>query len=238
MHHPTLLPSLILFLLPPTGPAQSPTSRPASRPAATVTRVGGDQTARAVPVPGGEDGTAWSCGRLRIDTPLPVGYPAPTPPEALELKVYPTVRRAQVRGQGPTQDGLNGAFWPLFQHIQERRIAMTAPVEVDLLARPAEAPREQWVMAFLYRERDQGPTGAAGKVDVVDQTPRTVLALGMTERWDETAVAEALAELRAWLAGQSAWQADGAPRLLFYHGPQTPAARQWWEVQLPVRAAR
>ncbi len=41
-------------------------------------------------------GEFWKCGRCEIEAPLPIGYPAPTPPGAIELKSYPSVRRAEI----------------------------------------------------------------------------------------------------------------------------------------------
>ena len=48
---------------------------------AAVVRVGGDLAAQAVFSEG-----AWRYEKMLIDTPLPEGYPAPTPPGAIELK--------------------------------------------------------------------------------------------------------------------------------------------------------
>ncbi len=93
-----------------------------------VLRVGG--SSEAVVTRKGEEFRFKGC---RVDTPLPVGYPAPTAPGAIELKWYPSVRRAEVTGkatQTPEQ-GRNSTFWPLFKHIESRQIAMTAPVEMD-----------------------------------------------------------------------------------------------------------
>lgn len=72
-----------------------------------------------------------------ITTELPVGYPAPTPPGAIDLKRYPSVRRAQVSGKTGADAGTNVGFFPLFNHISRRQIAMTSPVEVDFHQMPA-----------------------------------------------------------------------------------------------------
>lgn len=93
-----------------------------------VLRVGGDMEAAVT-----RKGDEYRYKGCRVDTPLPVGYPAPTAPGAIELKWYPVVRRAEVTGkatQTPEQ-GRNSTFWPLFKHIESRQIAMTAPVEMD-----------------------------------------------------------------------------------------------------------
>jgi hypothetical protein len=60
---------------------------------------------------------------------------------------------------------------------------MTAPVEFDF--RNADAARKflgspEWIMSFLYRTSDLGPTGNAGNdVVVVDRPEITVLSVGL-----------------------------------------------------------
>ncbi len=77
-------------------------------------------------------GADWVSGTAAITTPLPEGYPAPTPPGAIELKTYPSLRRAEFRAETNNSDiGMNVAFFPLFNHIKRRDIAMTSPVEMD-----------------------------------------------------------------------------------------------------------
>jgi hypothetical protein len=104
-------------------------NRPAPQPGRVIERLGGDAVTEALPQADGA--TFFRSGEYRINTPLPEGYPAPTPPGAIEIKRYPEVRRATYVGKGQGPDGMknsSGAFWPLFLHIKTRRIAMTAPV--------------------------------------------------------------------------------------------------------------
>ncbi len=78
-----------------------------------------------------QQGDNWYSGNLRIDTPLPDGYPAPTPSECVEIKTYPVERRATVDSTKMWFRGLFGtsrAFFPLFFHIKKRDIPMTSPV--------------------------------------------------------------------------------------------------------------
>ena len=49
-----------------------------------------------------KEGENWFAGKCEIEAPLPEGYPPPTPPECVEIKTYPVVRRAEVSGSGPT----------------------------------------------------------------------------------------------------------------------------------------
>lgn len=238
-----ILTSLSLVVAVPPGPATPPTE-PIMRPIApdpaaatpsanptewTVLRVGGDmeiQTAFA-------DGV-YTCNQARIDTPLPVGYPPPTAPGAIELKRYPIVRRAEVSSASPADMGMNVAFWPLFQHIQRRDIAMTSPVEMDYRGMEDGKP-DGWTMSFLYRERDQGPVGKDGIVTVGDAPPLTVIAIGMTSSYGTRSFTEGLAALDAWLASQTAWERVGDPRAMHYNGPDVRPQDRWMEVQIPVR---
>lgn len=212
-------------------------------------RVGGDSAATAIAEPAtdkdsGTPFTRYRSGRHLIDTPLPDGYPAPTPPGAIDLKSYPAVRRAEIaRTDNPDGalfglvGGRNAAFWPLFRHIQNRNIPMTSPVEMDVPQTGKDAPapaREQWTMSFLYRTADLGPTGPADRgVIVRDLPPLTVLSLGASGSYDQDSIDPALNTLRQWLSANPAWTESGPPRILYYNDPFTNP--KWAEVQLPIR---
>lgn len=239
-----ILTSLSLALADPPGPAApppEPTMRPlAPDPAATTTpsatptewtvlRVGGDTETQVTFADG-----VYTCNQARIDTPLPVGYPPPTAPGAIELKRYPIVRRAEFSSGGPADMGMNIAFWPLFKHIQRRDIEMTSPVEMDYRGMDDGAP-DGWTMSFLYRERDQGPTGKDGIITVEDAPPLTVIAIGMTASYGTRNFAEGLAALETWLASQTTWERAGDPRAMHYNGPDVRPQNRWMEVQIPVR---
>lgn len=206
-----------------------------------VQRVGGDMTAKAEFAD-----PSWRYDKMAITTPLPQGYPAPTPPGAIELKKYPGVRRAQVSRTGLPDVGMNIGFWPLFQHIQRREIAMTSPVEMEysgVAARGPDAPGREyastsgdWTMSFLYRTPDMGRLGAdKGGVEVVDVGPLTVLSVGFRGAYGVERVEEGLFKLEQWLAGQSEWERAGEPRALYYNGPERRGGLKWGEIQVPVR---
>lgn len=179
---------------------------------------------------------------MMVEAPLPDGYPAPTPPEMIEIKTYPSVRRAEYSAKGSSNFGMNVGFWPLFNHIKSRDIAMTSPVEMDYrpsgerspLA-PMEDAEGSWTMSFLYRKADLGPTGADGRVKVVDTPEITVLSIGMRGAYGMGTVNAGMQALSAWLASQSEWEAVGDPRGLNYNGPQVPTKNKWSEVQIVVR---
>jgi hypothetical protein len=134
---------------------------------------------------------------------------------------------------------MNSGFWPLFNHIKDRDIAMTSPVEMDYEGMPLDGKGrpERWTMSFLYRTADLGPTGDAGKVVVVDTEAMTVLSIGLNGSYGLDRVKEGMAKLEAWLTEHPEWIADGSPRAFYYNGPYVQGRRKWSEIQVPVRRA-
>ncbi|MFZ4574868.1 MAG: heme-binding protein [Phycisphaerales bacterium] len=196
-------------------------------------RVGGDLKARVT----GADGK-YKCGSSSVTTPLPVGYPAPTPPGSIDLKSYPMVRRAEVDGNGNPDAGMNDTFWPLFKHIKKHEIAMTSPVEMDYPEGMDQWGKDsKWTMSFLYREREMNAEGQEGNVRVRDARPLTVLAVGVKGNYDIDRMKTAKASLDAWLAANPAWRVAGGPRALHYNGPTLMYWHKWSEVQVPVEPA-
>jgi hypothetical protein len=179
---------------------------------------------------------------MMIEAPLPEGYPAPTPPGMIELKTYPSVRRAEYSAKGSSNFGMNVGFWPLFNHIKSREIAMTSPVEMDYkpagertpLA-PMQDAEGSWTMSFLYRKADLGPTGEDGRIKIVDTPEMTVLSIGMRGAYGMGTVNSGMDALSKWLAAQSQWEAIGDPRGLNYNGPEVSMKNKWSEVQIVVR---
>lgn len=213
-----------------------PSEMAASAPEFTLgaRRVGGDLEASIAFTNG-----RYRSGECQITTPLPEGYPDPTPPGAIDVKRYPLVRRAEIGGTMEPDWGMNFAFFPLFNHIKRREIAMTSPVEMNyegLRAEGSEKP-SSWTMSFVYRTSELGAAGVDPKDErilVEDIPPMTVVSIGLQGPYKLALVNNGLAELRRWLAGQSEWQAEGEPRALFYNGPEAPAQMKWSEIQIPV----
>jgi hypothetical protein len=201
----------------------------------SITRVGGDAEVITEFVDG-----EFRSGDCRIPTPLPEGYPTPTPPGAIELKRYPLVRRAEIAGKMVPDWGMNFAFFPLFNHIKRRDIAMTSPVEMNyqgFASLDAEEP-SSWIMSFLYRSTDLAPAGidpTDTRILIEDIPPMTVVSIGMRGAYKLNQVKKGVTELREWLSRQAEWQEAGEPRALFYNGPEARRRDQWFEVQFPVR---
>lgn len=197
-------------------------------------RVGGDASATIT----GSDGD-FRAGKCRVDTPLPVGYPTPTPPGAIELKTYPSVRLAAVSGTGNPDRGMNRAFWPLFNHIKNHDIAMTSPVEMNYQTLPSteDGSVGEWSMAFLYREPDMNKVGVEGSVTVRDAEPVTVVAAGLSGNYSMTLVNRGMREIEDWLGANPQWKPTGSWRTLYYNGPTLFFWNKWAEVQIPVAPA-
>lgn len=192
-------------------------------------RVAGDFEATIT----GEDGD-FRAGRARVDTPLPVGYPPPTPPGAIDLKTYPGVRLAEVSATEHPDRGMNRTFWPLFNHIKKHDIAMTAPVEVSYQGMEPEGQPESWSMAFLYRTPELNEVGEEGNVTVRDAEPMTVVAVGLRGQYTLARAQDGMSQIEAWLADNPQWKPAGEWRSLYYNGPMLFSWNKWAEVQLPI----
>lgn len=210
---------------PPPVPSQPP-------PLGSSVRVGGNLTASVSTTSKG-----FRSGPCSIDTPLPDGYPAPTPPGAIEIKSYPAVRLAEVQGASTPDRGMNDAFWPLFRHIKKHDIAMTSPVEMNYQDLDEDKSPRQWSMAFLYRSPDLNDVGSEGNITVRDAEPVTVLSLGAKGDYAMSLVNNAREQLQEWLDQNPQWQPAGVWRALYYNGPTLFWWNKWAEVQIPVRPA-
>jgi hypothetical protein len=162
----------------------------------------------------------------------------PTPFGAIDIKEYPSVRRAELTSKDESGTGMTAAFFPLFNHIKKREIAMTAPVEMDYpglysdFMKDEPAKEGETTMSFLYRSSTLGPVGEDGKIVVRDTAPVTVLSIGARGAFDAAAEFDAL---RTWLKSQDEWEVAGDPRMFVYNGPFVDPDWRWSEVQVPVR---
>lgn len=221
------------------APAQAGSNAPgeagfgAVRTPALVKRVGGERDAAIEVVDG-----VYRFMDAMIESPLPDGYPEPTPFGAIDIKHYPSVRRAELTSKDDSGAGMVTGFFPLFNHIKKRDIAMTAPVEMDYpglysdFMKDEPAEEGETTMSFLYRSSSLGPVGEDGKIKVRDTAPVTVLSIGAKGVFDPAKEFDAL---RTWLKDQEEWEVAGDPRMFVYNGPFIDPAWRWSEVQVPVR---
>ncbi len=228
---------------PPTPSSAAPVKTEPSRPTEVgtgavrtptiVKRVGGNRDVSIEVVEG-----VYRFKQAMIESPLPVGYPEPTPFGAIDIKEYPSVRCAELTSKDESGTGMTAAFFPLFNHIKKREIAMTAPVEMDYrglytdFMKDEPAKEGETTMSFLYRSSTLGPVGEDGKIVVRDTAPVTVLSIGARGAFDAAAEFDAL---RTWLKSQAEWEVAGDPRMFVYNGPFVDPDWRWSEVQVPVR---
>lgn len=193
--------------------------------------------------PFGREGL-YRSGRMYTEASQPQGYPRPTSEGAVEIKRYPTVRRAVVEGTGSVQAGSRMGFMPLFNHIKANDVAMTAPVEmewgvagetIELTAGSAGEVEgsDAWRMAFLYERLDQGETGIDDLgVRVVDEQPVTVLSIGVRGTLTSERIAEAELTLDVWASLiADEWVLTGEKRRMSYNSPAQRRDQTWHEVQ-------
>lgn len=157
---------------------------------------------------------------------MPVGWPAPTPLEEIEVKRYPVTRLARAEMGA----GSFGPFMSLFRHISQRDIAMTVPVEMEL-----EGERAREVsMGFLYQGTDVGKLESDGTVRVIDVAPATFVSLGQRGNTSAARTRAALDELRNYVAARDHLVPTGSDRVLEYNGPSVRGNRRYYEVQMGV----
>jgi hypothetical protein len=167
------------------------------------------------------------------EVPRPEGWPEATPVGQVEVKRYPAYRAAVTRTGGPESRG--AMFRALFDHIKERDIGMTAPVELQYDSAGADEPNLE-AMAFVYRHPDQGAAGDDGPVAVRDIAPTWMATMGVRGDYSDPRFERSLAKIRRWLDQRSdRYAIAGAPRYLGYNGPFTPSFLRYGEVQVPVR---
>lgn len=219
-----------------------PAPMPAPMPArSTAIRLQGDSVATY------QSNGNWTSGTAVIDTVLPDGYAPPTPPGAIDIKLYPSYRRAETSGSGNVGIGMNLGFFPLFNHIKRRNIPMTSPVEMDYtgwtrdgdksLPAPKSSP-DRWTMSFLYRTPELGAAGDDPKnenIIVTDTPERLVISIGYQGSYGMSKARPMLDTLAEWIAKDGRYEVIGEPRALYYNGPNQPDKLKWAEIQLPVK---
>lgn len=177
-------------------------------------------------------------GYSAASAPLPQGFPPPTAAGTIEIKQYPAYRAATVQVSGNLAYASSRGFTPLFRHISNNDISMTAPVETryptDTLASGATVEGEAAV-SFLYGSLDIVPEEIASDVVVADIPPMTVVSLGTRGGYDYDIYTDGIQQLQTWLAAHPDYEIVGPPRRFFYDGPFIPNSMKRSDIQIPVR---
>ncbi len=165
-----------------------------------------------------------------VESPLPEGFPEPTPVGEIRVQVYPTYRVAKT--EMASVESL--AFWTLFNHIQKHDIAMTAPVEMTYSAE-ADGATKKTAMLFMYRSTEQGKLGLDGKVDVFDVPGHVAVSIGIRGKTTKERIADAKSRLENWLVDhRDEYESAGPLRIMGYNSPFVPDKKRFTEVQIPV----
>ena len=170
--------------------------------------------------------------------PLPEGFPAPTADGKIDVKQYPAYRSATVQVKGDLGSASSRGFSPLFRHISNNDISMTAPVEAQYPAATLQADaalQGDAAVSFLYRSVDMVPKEVEQDVEVKDTPPMTVVSLGTRGGYDYSIYTEGVERLQRWLAAHPEYSVAGSPRRFFYDGPFIPDALKRSDIQIPVQ---
>ena len=163
--------------------------------------------------------------KVRLEAPMPEGFPQPGPVDKIVYKSYPTYRSAKMSNT----NSKNISFMRLFGHIKKNKISMTAPVIMDL-----NENAQRQTMAFLYANQSLGSVGQKGDIEVGDRKAQEYISIGMRGRETQELINSAVTKLRRSLTDQDKYKAIGVPRLLGYNSPMVPSEKRFWEVQIPV----
>ncbi|MGB0415422.1 MAG: heme-binding protein [Coraliomargarita sp.] len=146
----------------------------------------------------------------------------------IEIKTLPAATLIASQTDAHYFERNNSLFRPLFSYIQANEIAMTTPVEAEMLP---------GIMYFYI-----GGDAAArelpetDQVDVVKLPERTVLSIGIRGGYTASKFNDGEARLREWLEQQSDYEAAGAARAIYWNGPFTLSLLKRSEVHIPIKS--
>lgn len=152
-------------------------------------------------------------------------YPQ-TAVDRIELKTIPASRLIASQSTGHYFSGNNGLFRPLFRYISQNNIAMTTPVEADMM------PGKMYF--YIGGDAIEREFRANDDVELIELPERLVASIGARGGYSEGNFNEAREALEAWLAEHPTHQAVGAARGIFWNGPYVPAWMKRFEVHIPV----
>lgn len=177
-------------------------------------------------------------GYRAASAPLPEGFPFPTAKGEIEIKQYPAYRAATVQVRGDLGKAPSRGFSPLFRHISDNKISMTAPVETRYPTATLKAgtiAEGDAAVSFLYRNLDIMPKEVAQNVQVEDIPPMTVVSVGLRGGYGYGVYTRGVQHLKGWLAAHPEYEVVGPPRRFFYDGPFIPNGLKRSDIQIPIQ---
>ena len=182
-------------------------------------------------------GVLFVWGYRAASAPLPEGFPPPTAKGEIEVKQYPAYRAATVQVRGDLGKAASRGFSPLFRHISDNDISMTAPVETrypTATLQTGAISEGDAAVSFLYRSLDVVPKEVAQNVQVEDMPPMTVVSIGLRGGYGYGVYTRGVQQLQDWLTAHPEYEVMGPPRRFFYDGPFIPDGLKRSDIQIPV----
>jgi hypothetical protein len=172
-----------------------------------------------------------------MSAPLPVGFPPPTSHDKIEVKQYPAYRSGTYTYEGNLSEATSASFSPLFRHISNNNISMTAPVEARYPLSTIDEPLQKGKakVSFLYSNNFITPVQTSQDIQVEDHAPMLVVSLGVRGAYGYEKFQENIAKLKQWLVNHPEYKIVGEPREFLYDSPFTPTPLKRREVQIPVQ---
>lgn len=170
--------------------------------------------------------------------PLPEGFPKPTADGEINVKQYPAYRSATVQVEGDLGSASSRGFSPLFRHISDNDISMTAPVEAQYPVATLQAnaaSQGNAAISFLYQDINVVPKAVDRDVQIEDTPPMTVVSFGVRGGYDYDIYTTGIERLQSWLAAHPEYSVVGSPRRFFYDGPFIPDALKRSDIQIPIQ---
>lgn len=172
-----------------------------------------------------------------MSAPLPVGFPDPTTHNKIEVKQYPAYRSGTYTYDGDFREATSSSFNPLFRHISNNNISMTAPVEARYPISTIDQPlqRGKAKVSFLYNNNAIAPQQVDKDIQVEDHAPMLVVSIGIQGSYGYESYQANVSKLKQWLDNHPEYEIAGEPREFLYDSPFTPAPLKRREVQIPIR---
>jgi len=140
------------------------------------------------------------------------------------IDLAPT-RIIEAEVDGSYFDSSNGLFSKLFKYISDNDIAMTVPVEGNLVKAK---------MRFYIGSEVSSEIKSTNAVTVINFSSRTVVSIGGRGAYSEDNINEAKRDLEDWLKKQSDWSQSGEPYAVYWNGPFTPWFVKRFDVHIPI----